>query len=210
MKKLFLITITSFVFACQNNHSNNSDAQKADLNISQIENKEGSVEPENPEFQKYLEKFYASDLPILVKGCEEEETSLYEFDGVEFSQFIKERSFSYAQIPANGDFKATITLGLADCYLPVLTTYKLDGKVIDSKTLAVGYCGGDCGFTCEEFMTISKDFKIYVADSIKSFECDGEGNEIPETFEQYVVFKEGKLLPDGRIELSEEVKKMIE
>ena len=208
MEKLILIIVIIISWSCQTKSNGGSGAESLRSDSIAPQNLSEKVEPVNQEFEQFLAKFPRKELPISINGCEEDDENLYEFDGIKYNQFENERCFAYCQIPTNTNFKAVITLGLADCYIPILTTYKPDGKVIDRKALSIGYCGGDCGFTCEEIMSISEDFKIYVADSIKSYECDSEGNEIPGTLEHYVVFKEGKLLPDGRIELSEEGRKV--
>ena len=64
--------------------------------------------------------------------------------------------YIYGQIPTNGNYIATITIGAADCNLPVLTTYKLNGERIDSKTIAIGGCGQGPCFECEELVEIDE------------------------------------------------------
>jgi hypothetical protein len=155
-------------------------------------------------FDAYVKLFPITKLPTVVKGCDMGLDGLYEFDGKEFSQFSAEYSFSLNQIPSNGNFIALISLGAADCFLPVLTTYSLEGEKIDEETIAIGYCGSDCGYSCSEYMTINEDYVIYVSDTISSSECDSLGQVIPSTTENYVIYQEGKLLVDGKIQLNKE------
>jgi hypothetical protein len=58
-------------------------------------------------------------------------------------------------------------------------------------------------------MRIESDYSIYVADTIKSSECDSVGNIIPETTESYIIYKKGRLLDTGQIELSEELNERL-
>ena len=164
----------------------------------------------NDDFDRYLRNFEKTQLPIEIKGCELSTKGLAEFNGEAYIKYINDYSIGYKQIPTNGNFIMTITLGAADCYLPILTTYRLTGDRIDQKTLAIGYCGSDCGYSCEEFMTIKDDYSIYVSDTISSSDCDSLGNIIPESTKNYVIFKSGKILESGNIELSEEIRKKLE
>ncbi len=187
---LYLLTLLAFV-AC------NSD------------NKSGFIEPENDEFASFLKHFKQTELPVAVKGCYEDIDGLTEFDGSNFSQFTDAYHFSYKQIPSNGNYIAVISLQIADCFIPVLTTYKPDGTIIDKKVIAIGQCGHDCGYECEEFMTIKADYSIYTSDTITSCECDDMWEIIPGTCEDFVIYKEGKINNDGKIELSDEIKKPL-
>ena len=161
------------------------------------------------DFLNYLDNFKKVELPIFIKGCEISSEGLKQFDGKKFKKYAEEYELAYGQIPTNGKYLATITLGAADCYLPVLTTYKLNGQVIDKKTIAIGGCGSDCGFSCEEFMTLKKDFSFYTSDTISSFRCDSLGNEKPGTYEYYLIYIKGKLLSNGKIIMTNEIKQIL-
>jgi hypothetical protein len=163
----------------------------------------------NDEFTLYLDNFKKLDLPLVIKGCNISSDGFKQFDGKQFAKYSDEYSLAFGQIPTNGNYVATITLGAADCYLPVLTTYKLTGQKIDQKTIAIGGCGSDCGFSCEEFMTLRKDFSFYTSDTISTYTCDSLGNETPGTYEYYVIYQKGKLLTDGKIEISKEIKQPL-
>jgi hypothetical protein len=145
-------------------------------------------------FQNYLNYFREIDLPIAIDVC------TYEAKGLHY--FEDETYHAYGRLPANGNYIAVLTLTVADCFLPVLTTYKHSGEKIDEKQLAIG-CGADIGWYCDETMAINDDFTILVADTITSFEVDSVGEELPETRRHYVRYVEGKLLPDGTIALDE-------
>ena len=150
--------------------------------------------------------FLKEELPVIFKSCDSPITGLYQFDGKSFSKFSQEYSLSLNQVPSNGNYIALITLAATECYLPILTTYDNNGEKIDEKKLSLGYCGSDCGYDCSEFMIINEDYTIYVSDTISSSECDSLGQIIPNTTENYVIYKEGELLKNGRIEFSKEIK----
>jgi hypothetical protein len=192
------------LFSCQTN-TNKTNQEQTDTS-----EKVKYFPKVNDEFTLYLDNFKKLDLPIVIKGCKISSNGFKQLDGQLFAKYSGEYSLAYGQIPTNGNYVATITLGAADCYLPVLTTYKLTGQVIDQKTIAVGGCGSDCGFSCEEFMTLRKDFSFYTSDTMSSYTCDSLGNEIPGTYEYYVIFQKGKLQTDGKIEISKEIRQPLQ
>lgn len=203
---LVILTIILF-YSCQSNKdsSTQSDKEKQE----NLTNKYSGFIQVNDEFTMYLDNFEKAELPITMKGCLMNSDGLKEFDGKKFSKYNSDNSYAYRQISTNGTYIATITLGLADCILPVLTTYKPTGEIIDKKTIAIGRCGFDCGFSCEEYMSIDKNYSIYTSDTISTYVCDSLGNETPGTYEYYVAYRSGKLTKDGKIILSDEKKKIL-
>jgi len=191
MKKIIYILALSVAFACNTG------------------NKNGFIIPENDEFASFLKEFKQTELPVVIKGCYENIDGLTEFDGSTYSKFTDAYHFSYRQLPSNGNYIAVITLHIAECFIPVLTTFKPNGQIIDKQYIAIGYCGHGCGFECEEFMTIKTDYSIYTSDTITSCQCDDMWEIIPGTCEDYVIYKEGKLNKDGKIELSDEKRKSL-
>lgn len=163
----------------------------------------------NDQFQPFLDKFPKLELPLKIKGCEADYENLIEFNEENPSDYVSNQSFAVGQIRTNGNYVTVITLGVADCLLPVITTFKLTGERIDSKTIAIGYCGDGPCFECNEFMTIKEDFSIYTADTMKTSECDDDYNSISGTESIDVIYKVGRLTEKGKIELSDEMKKEI-
>lgn len=202
MKYLGLF-ISLLLFSCQ---TNTALSRQRQIDKSQNENYFLKV---NDEFTLYLDNFKKLDLPLVIKGCYISLDGLKQFDGKQFAKYSDEFSFAFGQIPSNGNYVATITLDPADCFLPVLTTYHRTGHKIDQKTIAIGGCGSDCGFSCEEFMTLRKDFSFYTSDTISTYTCDSLGNEIPGTYEFYVIYQKGEILTDGKIIISKEIKKPL-
>jgi hypothetical protein len=115
----------------------------------------------------------------------------------------------YCTFPTNGDFYAVIRLGQADCTLPYLVTYDKNGKVIDEQFIGIGYCGSGPGFHCEEFAIIKNDFSIYTSDTISEAEIDSLGQEIKSTLQSYVLYKKGRLLSSGKIELTDTIRQTL-
>ena len=186
------------------------DKNKSDNENSNTTSKSVTELPQvNDQFQSFLDQFPKIELPIKIKGCEADYENLAEFNEENPSPFIQDYSYAVGQIKTNGNYVSVITLGVADCLLPVITTYKLTGEKIDSKTIAIGYCGSGPCFECEEFMTLKEDFTIYTADTMKISECDDDYNSIPGTESIEVIYKEGRLTEKGEIELSDEMKKEI-
>jgi hypothetical protein len=207
MKLNLLILLMIFLLLSCRTETND---KKVETQITDLKQEEEIFPQVNDEFDSFLRHFDKTKLPTEIKGCYLSEKDIKEFKGDHFRKYVDEYHYGYKQIPANGTFVATITLGAADCFLPVLTTFKLTGEKIDSKSISIGYCGSDCGYSCEEYMIIKEDYSIYVSDTISSSECDSIGNIIPGTTENYVIYKTGQLLKNGKIELSEEIRKELE
>ena len=191
-----------------------SCSKKTDLADSEIKNIDSVVNVKNEKLEEYLSTLDKIQLPVTIKGCDNAyagKRTLEKGKELEINDnsFFKSYHHPYGQFSTGGDFSAIITFGLADCLIPELVTLDRNGIQIDRKSIAIGYCGSDCGYSCKEFMRIDKDFTIYTSDTIKSYDCDSLGNVMLETEENYVIYKQGKLLPSGKIELSEELRKEL-
>lgn len=207
---LFLLIILIMFFQSCKYVKTNDNATICDTTVlTKTNNLNNNIPLGNNEFSNYLKYFSHATLPIIIKGCSINVDKLFEFQANESRKFNKDYSYAYCQMPTNGNFIATIALGVADCYLPVLTTYTLKGEIIDKKVLSIGYGEIDCGEHTEDYMILEKDYKIYISDTINICECDSSYNVIEETCEQYVIYKKGRLLPDGKIELTEEIRKNL-
>jgi hypothetical protein len=203
--KIVLPILTLLLISCSQTDKSKTDEDNS-TSTTKLETELPQV---NDQFQSFLDKFPKIELPVQIKGCEADYEGLTEFNNENPSPYIQDYSYAVGQIKTNGNYVSVITLGVADCLLPVLTTYKLTGEKIDSKTIAIGYCGDGPCFECDEFMAIKDDFSIYTADTMKTSECDDDYNPIPGTESIEVIFKEGRLTEKGEIELSDEMKKEI-
>jgi hypothetical protein len=162
-------------------------------------------------FDRFLKKFETNNLPLIVRACEIKENDYPLLSPITDTPFVTTESRSYSTFKSNGDYIPTVSLGFADCSLPILTTYNKYGKQIDQKTLAIGYCGSGPGYSCHEFMTIRSDYSIYASDTISEAEVDSVGEIIQGgKTNNYIIFKNGRLIPNGKIELTDEIKKIIE
>lgn len=160
-------------------------------------------------FNQFLAKFKPLKCPLLFKGCLYNPASMVPFDSLADAPYVEGYQGLYyvGRLPETDKFIATLSVGAADCYVPVVTTYTHQGERIDSKNVAIGYCGSDCGYACEEFMRINEDYSMYTSDTITTAECDSLGNVIPSTTQHYVIYKSGRIAADGKIQLSAEIKK---
>ena len=116
----------------------------------------------------------------------------------------------YGLLPDTSQYYALLYFTPADVSQPALATFTKTGVKISDTHIAVGGCGSDCGFECNETVWIKNDRSIYSADSITTNDCDDNGNVIPGTTKKYVVYKTGMLEQSGKITLTEEMKKDLE
>ena len=164
-------------------------------------------------FDTLIAQFTERSLPVVIHPCP---------GGNEFSDYTKFKSIdsatgapfnisggglAYGKIKTNGYYSALITLWAADCLGTMLLTYDKSGKPIDNKYLGIGQCGSGPGFSCTEVVKIAADYTIYAADSITEQETDSTDMPIAggKIF-SYVVYKKGKMLTDGHIDLSAEIR----
>lgn len=160
-------------------------------------------------FQLLLSKYPDIKLPLVIKACDLNPDSLSLVDSTtELSPFDKSvPAFCYGKFLTRENLYAVLTLASADCMLPMISMYDHEGKLIDSESLSIGYGGMDCGFSSEEFLKIGEDYSLYACDTILTMKCDSAGNVIPGTADNYLLFKEGKILSTGQVHLSEEKRK---
>ncbi len=191
---------------CRKGNEGNSkiESKKSEKPISE-------TQEVNDQFQVFMDQFPKVELPLIINGCLDEILELPKLDFEISSEYSSDAKYEhiYGIIPSNGNYITTITLGSADCFIPIITTYRLNGERINSKPISIGYCGPDPCYECIESMTIKSDYRIYVADTIKTYDCDKNYNAIVGTERIKVVYKEGKLNENGVIELTEEITQKI-
>ena len=158
------------------------------------------------QFNVFLAKFKSRQLPIRIRGCDEmiyPDSAKLDYGRDTVLETLQ--GYAYGTIKTNGDYTAVISLAAADCLLPTLTTFSKEGKKIDEKTIAIGQCGSGPGFTCHETMIIGSDYSLFTSDTITTEEVDSLGEVVPSTAISYVIYRKGKILANGKIELSEEI-----
>ncbi len=149
----------------------------------------------NDEFQMFLDKLPEIKLPVNIEPCSINSSNF---------KMLNDSTYIYGKLPSNEKYITTISFEIADCLLPRITTYTLSGKVIDSKSAAIGYCGSDPCYQCNEYFTIGKDYRIYSCDSARYDDCI---NKVSDTVTNNITYKHGKLNKTGKIELSLEKRK---
>ncbi|MCW4469998.1 hypothetical protein OGH69_13550 [Flavobacterium sp. MFBS3-15] len=159
-------------------------------------------------FQNFLAQFPGLSFPIQVKACGEM-PDLEILDGAASYPYNRRPDYIFGKFSLNDGCVAVITFSTADCMLPILTTYHPDGIEIDSKPLAVGQCSDGPCYKCEEVLQIGKDLTIRVADTMQTFECDEDDLPKGAPITTTIVYKEGKITPSGRIEISKEKEKQL-
>lgn len=205
MKRILILIGIALLSSCKSENKNDEnltfESQESISETSKVKD----------QFEAFINQFPTKNFPIKINGCSDEILDLPKLDTELSSKYSKDAEYEhiYGIIPSNGDYISTITLGVADCFIPILNTYKLNGEIIDSKPINIGYCGPDHCYECVENMTINSEYRIYVADTIKTFDCDDNFNTIPGTEKIKVIFKDGKLTEKGIIELSEESERVI-
>ncbi|HKC66760.1 MAG TPA: hypothetical protein VKG26_00885 [Bacteroidia bacterium] len=162
---------------------------------------------QNPKLAALLKNYKQTTVPIVIRGCDFQ----HGFPLINFDSLSNDSSgmAPYCTFKTNGNYTALIMLGAADCSLPFIITYNTAGKEISNVWAGIGYCGAGPGFHCSEYMTIKSDFSIYVSDTISEAEVDSLSNEIPSTLNKYVLYKKGKLLSNGVIELSDTIRQKL-
>lgn len=185
-----LLVIALLLYGCN---------RRADKALSVIQSQQNAL------FQEYLSRFKKVNLPIVIDCKSMDHLPIEGFDPDTFGAYMGNPCVAYAQIPTNGNYIATITLAFADCLVPVLNTYTLDGELIERQSIAVRGCGSDCGLlTCISSSYFNADYTLYAADTLSYYECDSVTRELPGTYQYYRLYHTGKLKADGTIEWSDE------
>jgi len=129
------------------------------------------------------------------------------FIKTEFKDTSLDKVYAYRLLPDTLNSYKLIWMEPAEILIPVLTTFSKSGKKISEELLSVGQCGTDCCFSCNETIIIHQDMSIYSVDSIRSCTCDSLGPK-ENTMQKYVLMKTGRILSDGKIQLSPMTKKI--
>ena len=187
---IIIFALSKILFGCEN----------------KLETEGVEKESEKPNF---LSKYKTTTLPISMKGCFGNSYKLPLISEDSLESDSEDGTVAYCTFKTNGDYFAVVRLGLSDCALPILITYDSKGNVIDEKAIGIGLCGASPGFRCEEFSLIKNDFSIFASDTIAEADLDSLGHEIKSTLQNYVIYKKGKLLPNGKIELTDTLRKIL-
>jgi hypothetical protein len=203
-KDSFLLIVTTFlmVIGCSSSGSKKSGVDST-LNKSKT-----IIEPITG-FREFIDGFKQLPYPVSIRTLDIDPASYRKFtkaDNVFIKSAYPDEIYSYGILPDTADSYKIVWLSPAESLIPILTTFTKSGKKIKEEELGVGGCGSDCGFTCNEWVTINKDLEIFSVDSIKSSQCDNNGIKL-NTEKRYIRYKEGKILKNGEITMSKVVKK---
>jgi hypothetical protein len=152
-------------------------------------------------FHDFLKKFKPVKLPFHWGPHSDAERH----DNIDpsFYKFVQtETALYYVMLEDTSKFYSLITLGIGDDFVPILTTYNKSGTIIDSKTIVGPGCGPNPCILCyPSYSVIEKDLSIHAVDSILFISCDQNDKEIPgnDTLIRHLI--DGKLNPDGTIEM---------
>ncbi|WP_106793221.1 hypothetical protein [Aquimarina sp. Aq78] len=205
MNKLILFTGIVLLFSCKSENKNSENKLFEQKSVTQ------EIPQVNDQFQAFLDQFPKIKLPVKIKGCEDAVMDLPKLNeklSLKYSSDAKSELI-FGVFPSNGNYVSTITLGMAECMVPILTTYTITGQKIDSKAIFIGYCGADACYECIESMTIKTNYRIYAADTTRTYKCDENYIPIAGTESVEVIYKDGKIGTSGRIELTKEITKKI-
>lgn len=196
MNKIIFLAVLSILAGCHYSKTNEVHLQKDTTTIPAV----------NDQFQFFLDQFPEVKLPVTIEGCLIE-TDILQLDPKVSAPYNQSDEYIYGKFITNGNYIAVITLAAADCYLPKLTTFKLNGEKIDSRTIAIGGCDDGPCYECIESMTLGEDYTLYIANTMRSYQCDTDYNEIKGTGKTTIIYREGRLTSNGKIEISPEQKK---
>jgi hypothetical protein len=194
--KIMLIVLVSILFIkCKNEKINND---KTNHPISKIN-----------DFETFIKKFKVLKFPLTIETLKIQVENFSPLTKTDL-KFIDTQNidpkldnvYTYGILPDTLESYKVIYLFPAEMHIPIMTTYSKSGKKISTEELSVGGCGSDCGFTCNEYVKIDSDLKIYSVDSIKSQECDSLGIK-ENTLKKYTRFKNGKINKKGKIIMSQ-------
>lgn len=114
-------------------------------------------------FKKFISKFKLLSHPVVLNtGCYEANDSLNSrLDMSNDSIFLDYvgPAVTVGILSDTTRFYAVIYCIAAACYLPQLTVYTKEGRIISTRSISSG-CGSDLGYSCSEFLEIESIHKI--------------------------------------------------
>lgn len=196
---IIIVVISINIVSCITSDSKtDSESEQYDLALDESKS--------NKSFVDYISHFTPLQLPITLYPCgmDIQNMKLYEFKPFEYGEYNTDNyTAALGRMSLNKSYIATIVLNYADCYLPALHTYTIYGEKIDSALLAIDTGGGsDIGYQSVMYTQINKDLTFYVCDSVCVLQIDSLMVDRKVIQEEYVVFFTGKILDNGKIEMS--------
>ncbi len=233
MKNILFLILSTLIFSCGKTTDNTKTAEDSvkpiqhtvkpilkDGTIASVSEAIKVIEDTTSLKYKYIKlfikKFQILSFPVSIRSTLKiSSTKLYSDKSNEVNRksydtlFVEDIGYNtcdlcYGILPDTSRFYSLILFFHADDLVPILMTFTKDGKKISETSLIVNGCGSDCGLDyCSSTGLIEKDLSIYCADSINYAPCN-ENNEKDESKrEHYINYKQGRINPDGTIQLSE-------
>ncbi len=197
MRISILLLSVLLIISCKTNKKENTEKENT-LEDNEIVNTKKVIT--NKKFANLLSKLETIDLPYKT-SCDADYVSNTVLDTADYA-FLVENIWDqpFKRIETSHNFEIIMFLVPADIILPVIRTYDLNGKQIDSEQMFFSYCGGEPGYFGKEFIKINKDLSIIHTDSIWSCEVDENYNDIDSTRTLKVKNFSVNILPNGQIE----------
>jgi hypothetical protein len=172
-------------------------------------NKSDQLVMKSNDFKTFINKFKILKVPLTIEPLKIQDGNFKQLTKTDF-KFIDlhdidpklDNVYAYGILPDTLESYKVIYLFPSEIRLPIMATYSKNGKKISEEELSVGDCGSDCGFTCNEYIKIYSDLKIYSVDSIQSYDCDSLGIK-ENTLKKYTRFKNGSINKKGQIIMSQ-------
>jgi hypothetical protein len=166
---------------------------------------EASSPKASPAFYTFISKFKVLSLPLKldndsINGPHQN----YKQMDTEDTLFIHEPyTLLYGLLPDTSNYYAVIILGASDALTPLVVTFDKNGKRISESSLMLGLCSGaGPGYgPCSAYCRIGVDYSIHGVDSV--FVTAFDTGAIAGTKQIQCDFKDGRILPDGKIALRE-------
>lgn len=108
-------------------------------------------------------------------------------------------NITVGMFPDTSNFIALIYCAAAECYMPILTVYSKDGKVLSEEQISTG-CGMGCGYVCSDTLVINSMTDIKLTNIVESYTCDSLGNETKGTWKRTIDITKFSINKFGLIE----------
>lgn len=174
-KQIYLTGMCVFVMACSKENK--------------VENKFGDYLTRIPEIQ----------LPFAANSHEELSSKVNITDSL-YHDFLVDAQGILGKININDSITGVVYLYGGNEIYPELKTYNSTGQLISEQQLLTLMSGGDIASSNgSSYMSLSKDFRITITDTIQSFETDSLGMMIDSTKQIEVVNYKYDIKPNGKI-----------
>ena len=114
-------------------------------------------------FSEFVSRIPAYSFPIEM-NCNFDVPAI-DKDFIEFTNFFPEGGRVVSKLESNNNFSLIIFDFACDYSCPILYSYNINGKPLDSLPLTPGQCGEDQFISSNEWFTINKEIEIELIDT---------------------------------------------